>query len=272
MSSINFTLEWKKTLMNQLPLVSICTVTYQRPGLLLLLEERIKSQTYPLEKIQWVILDDSPQPHKHYSNQPATPSDLKIKYVHLTEKLPLGKKRNECHSHCNGEIIIYMDDDDFYPPSRVEHAVKSLLKSNKEIAGSSILPILFIDNADLWIAGPYGENHATAGTFAFKRSLLECNNYKNEDTSGEEKEFLRNYTTPMVQLDPFQTIICIAHESNTYNKHQMLPEPGLDSNPEYKMKRHNNLSESQTNALKMIAEEHARARLSADTIKSGFQF
>ena len=250
-----------KNKMDQLPLVSICTVTYQRPGPLLLLEERIKSQTYPLNKIQWVILDDSRQPHKHYSRPPITSSQLTINYVHLTEKLPLGKKRNESHSHCDGEIIVYMDDDDFYPPNRVEHAVESLLKSNKEIAGSSTLPILFIDKGDLWIAGPYGENHATAATFAFKRSFLEHSNYKNEDTSGEEKEFLKNYTAPMVQLDPFQTIVCIAHESNTYDKHQMLPEPGLDNNPKCRMKRFNNLTEIQAKTLKMIAQEHLTAGL-----------
>ena len=259
--------------MDQQPLVSICTVTYQRPGLLLLLEKRIKSQTYPLDRIQWVILDDSPQPHSHYSSPLITTSKLTIKYVHLPEKLPLGKKRNECHLHCDGEIIVYMDDDDFYPPTRIEHAVESLSKSNKEIAGSSILPILFIKKADLWLAGPYGENHATAGTFAFKRSFLDSSKFTDEDTFGEEKKFLKNYTAPMLQLDPFQTIVCIAHESNTYDKHQMLPEPGSDNNPKCRMKRHNNLSESQAKALRMIAQEHVAATLSfRNTSKQGITF
>ena len=245
--------------MNQQPLVSICTVTHQRPGLLRLLEERINSQTYPLEKIQWVILDDSPQPHKYYQKQLPCNTKLSIKYIHLSEKLPLGKKRNESHLYCDGEIFVYMDDDDFYPPSRVEHAVKSLLQSDKEIAGSSILPILFIENSELWIAGPYSKNHATAGTFAFKRSFLENNTYTNSDMSGEEKEFLKNYTIPMIQLDPFQTIICISHDSNTYDKHSMLPEHGQDYNPEYKMKKYNHLTQEQAKSLKAISSKHLAA-------------
>jgi len=164
------------------PPVSICTVTHQRPELLRLLEERIYSQTYPLDKIQWVILDDSPQPHKRYQETREEHSNLEIKYIHLADKLPLGKKRNEIHLHCDGEIIVYMDDDDFYPPSRVEHAVNSLLKSDKEIAGASIMPVLFIENHDLWMEGTKGENKATAGTLACKRSYLEKNRYSEEDT------------------------------------------------------------------------------------------
>ena len=42
-----------------------------------------------------------------------------------------------------------MDDDDFYPPSRVEHAVEQLLNSDKEIAGLSSLPVLCIEKPDL---------------------------------------------------------------------------------------------------------------------------
>ena len=30
------------------------------------------------------------------------------------------------HSQARGEIIVYMDDDDFYPPDRVSHAVNRL--------------------------------------------------------------------------------------------------------------------------------------------------
>lgn len=146
--------------MSREPLVSVCTVTYKRPGLLELLEQRIRSQTYPHNKIQWVILDDSPEPHQQYRNKEGDPAmQPAIKYIHLTEKLPLGKKRNESHLYCNGEIIVYMDDDDFYPPSRIQHAVDSLSNSDKEIAGSSTLPILCIDNADFFMSKSASENH-----------------------------------------------------------------------------------------------------------------
>ena len=259
--------------MSREPLVSICTVTYQRPGLLELLEQRIRSQTYPHNKIQWVILDDSPEPHQQYRNKEGDPAmQPAIKYIHLTEKLPLGKKRNESHLHCDGEIIVYMDDDDFYPPSRVEHAVEALLNSEKEIAGASKLPILSLENTDFWISGPYGENHATPATLAFKRSFLKNHSYSNEDTSGEEKEFLNNFTTPMIQLDPFQTILCIAHKSNTDDKHAILQKREHSQNDIGKLQRQTNLSQDQTKVLSLIAEEHRSACAKSFTTKNRFTF
>ena len=119
--------------MDREPLISICTVTYQRHGLLQLLEDRIRSQTYPLNKIQWVILDDSPEPNKYYQNKTEQNVGPNIKYIHSKENY-MGKKHNGSHTHCEGEIIACIDDNNFYPPSRVKHAVEQLLNIDKEIA------------------------------------------------------------------------------------------------------------------------------------------
>jgi len=253
--------------MDREPLVSICTVTYMRPGLLELLEERVHSQTYPHNKIQWVILDDSPEPHQRYQALNGQHSQTAIKYIHLPEKLPLGKKRNESHLHCDGEIIVYMDDDDFYPPSRVEHAVEALMNSEKEIAGTSKLPNFSVGSTDFWISGPHGENHATPGTFAFKRSFLDHHSYSNEDICEEGKKFLNNYTSPMIQLDPFQTILCISHQSNTYNQYtfrQQSDQSIADTN--------SNLSEDQIRVLTLIKEEFLAADSSRFSMPHRFAF
>jgi hypothetical protein len=69
--------------------------------------------------------------------------------------------------------------------------------------------------------GPYGEKHATAGTFAFKRELIK-NKYDNNACLAEEKEFLKNYTVPFVQLDPMKTILVVSHEHNTFDKRKLL--------------------------------------------------
>jgi hypothetical protein len=39
---------------------------------------------------------------------------------------------------------------------------------------------------------------------------------------GEEKHFLKNYTIPMVQLDPMKTILVVSHKHNTFDKKQLL--------------------------------------------------
>lgn len=205
-----------------LPTISICTVTYNRKQHLPLLQRCIANQTYPHNLIEWVIIDDSDDNSPDF--KPGTNLDFKVHLIKLETKEPLGKKRNLSHSHCTGQIIVYMDDDDYYPPDRVSHAVNALEGSHKLIAGSTLLPILFLPEQELWIAGPYGENHATANTFAFRRELLEQTQYEDNATMAEEKHFLKDYSIPMVQLNPQKTIICIGHNRNTFEKRKLIAD------------------------------------------------
>ena len=82
-----------------------------------------------------------------------------------------------------------MDDDDYYPPERVNHAVNRLRSRPEALAvGSSIVYIYFNDLDKIYQFGPYGAQHATAGTFAFKRKLLEQTRYDDDAELAEEKE------------------------------------------------------------------------------------
>jgi len=209
----------RKTWEQDCPLVSICTITHNRRHFLPQLLKCIEAQDYPLKNIEWLILDDSTD----YKDSPIIKTDtsLQIKYQRIRHKLPLGRKRNLSHQLCSGDYIVYMDDDDYYSPKRVSHAVSSLQQSEKEVAGSTLLQIYFCHDQQLWLSGPFGLNHATAGTFAMTKDFARQHNYRNEDTCNEEKYFLQNYTIPMVQLDPRQTMICISHRANTFDKKKM---------------------------------------------------
>lgn len=70
--------------------------------------------------------------------------------------------------------------------------------------------------------GPYGPNHATAGTFAFRTELLKDTRYEDHAALAEEKHFLKDYTVPFVQLDPMKTILVFSHEHNTFDKRKLL--------------------------------------------------
>ena len=89
--------------------------------------------------------------------------------------------------------------------------------------------IYFKDTGKIWQFGPYGPNHATAGTFAFKKRLLEDTKYDDEAELAEEKQFLKNYTIPFIQLNPMKSILCFAHDQNTFDKRRLLENP----NPDY---------------------------------------
>jgi glycosyltransferase involved in cell wall biosynthesis len=137
--------------------------------------------------------------------------------------MSLGQKRNFMHEKCSGDIIVYMDDDDYYPPERVSHAVQ-VLNSNKRAlcAGSSEMHIYFKHINKMYQFGPYGPRHAHAATFAFKKELLKITSYEDSAAIAEEKHFLKDYTIPFIQLDPIHTILVFSHIHNSFDKKELL--------------------------------------------------
>jgi hypothetical protein len=202
------------------PFVSLCTPTFNRRHFFPILFEMFKLQTYPKNRMEWIIIDDGTDKVEDIINA----SNIKqICYYSLPTKLTLGAKRNLMHTYCKGSIIIYVDDDDYFPPERVSHSVSVLLNAPKGelIAGSSEIYLYFKDNG-LYQFGPYGPNHATAGTFAFKRELLQYTKYDDKSCVGEESAFLKGYTIPLIQLDPVKTILVFPHEHNSFDKRTLL--------------------------------------------------
>ena len=118
-----------------------------------------------------------------------------------------------------------MDDDDYYPPERISHAVERLLgKPEALCAGSSEIYIYFKSMNKMIQCGPYNDNHATAGTFAFKTEMLKDTKYEDHAALAEERAFLKDYTIPFVQLDPLKTILVFSHDHNTFDKRKMFDQ------------------------------------------------
>lgn len=216
----------KQTLKTFKPLVSVCTPTFNRRPFIPMMFACFKNQTYPMDRIEWIIVDDGTDKIKDLVDAAEIPN---IRYFPLDKKMPLGEKRNYMHKQAKGSIIVYMDDDDYYPPERIEHAVNRL-QNNKEAlcAGSSEMYIYFKHIQKMYQCGPYGPNHATAGTFAFKVRLLDDTKYEDHAALAEERAFLKGYTVPFVQLDPLKTILVFSHNHNTFDKKKLLENPHPD--------------------------------------------
>lgn len=204
--------------MSKSPFVSICTPTFNRRPFIPYIIQCFLHQDYPKNKMEWIIIDDGTDKIEDLvANIP------QVKYYKFDEKMTLGKKRNIAHQFCEGDIIIYMDDDDYYPPTRVSHAVCKLKENPKILcAGSSELYIYFKHIHQMIQFGPYGPNHATAATFAFRKSLLEQTRFDDNTSIAEEKSFLKNYTIPFIQLDPLKTILVFSHVHNSFDKKKLL--------------------------------------------------
>jgi glycosyltransferase involved in cell wall biosynthesis len=207
------------------PFVSICTPTFNRRPFIPYMIKCFEQQDYPKESMEWIIIDDGTDKI----------GDLvqhipQVKYFAFDRKMCLGEKRNIMHDKTKGDILVYMDDDDYYPPQRVSHAVETLLKNpNALCAGSSEIYIYFKHIQKMYQFGPYKPTHSTAATFAFRRKLIHMSRYENNAALAEEKHFLKNYTIPFVQLDPLKSILVFSHAHNTFDKKRLLE----DINPDY---------------------------------------
>jgi len=200
------------------PFISICTPTYNRRPFIPYLKKCILKQDYPKDRIEWIIVDDGVDKIKDLVD------DLSfVVYLPYQEVLSLGKKRNIMNEKSKGEFIIYMDDDDYYPPERISHAVEVLQQNPTYlIGGSSEMHCYFSDLDKIYQFGPYKENHATAATFIFRKELLKQTSFSEEAMLAEEKHFLKDYTIPLIQLETTKTILVLAHIHNTFDKHKLI--------------------------------------------------
>lgn len=202
----------------KLPFVSVCTPTFNRRPFMEYAIRNYLRQDYPQERMEWIIVDDGSDPIGDLVRDISG-----VRYFYEPEKMKLGRKRNYMHDKAKGDILVYMDDDDYYPSDRVSHAVDRLTRNPKALcAGSSAIYIWFEHISKMFRFGPYGPNHSTAGTFAFRRELLLQTRYDDDAALAEEKSFLKNYTVPFVQLDPMKTILVFSHIHNTFDKKELL--------------------------------------------------
>ena len=202
-------------------LVSVVTPTYNRRAYISQVIECFKSQTWPQDQLEWIILDDGTDKVGDLF-APLT----NARYIALPEKLTIGAKRNRLNKLAKGDIIVCMDDDDYYPPDRVGHAVASLQANpGCRIAGASAMYLNFVDRKEVWLSGPFGPNHGTNNTFAYWRSYTKEHRYDETVTHAEERSFTNDWTEPMVQLNPLSTVLMTCHANNTFDKKVLLRNP-----------------------------------------------
>lgn len=178
--------------------------------------------------MEWIILDDGTDKVADLFDPKVT--GLKnVKYVALPEgvKLPIGAKRNRLNEMAKGDIVVCWDDDDYYPPERVQKAVfklRSYKGKTVSVVGSSKLHLYFSDRDEIWTIGPYNPNHCTNGTMAYWRSYFGPNRYDDTAEKAEEKKFMQGFTIPVGQLTSEETMLVICHAHNTFDKRILLKQ------------------------------------------------
>ena len=216
------------------PFVSVITPTYNRRQFIPILIEIYKHQEYPKDRMEWIILDDGTDKVEDLFVE-AAKKIPNIRYIYDSEKRTIGAKRNKLNQEAKGDIIVAMDDDDYYPPNRVSSVVAAFAKNPKiDLAGSSFMHLYYTSDKKICSVGPYSANHSTNGAMAYRRSYAKKHKYNEYVTHAEEVAFLEEYRNPMIQLDPRKTILVICHTDNTFDKGQLRSDDKYKNNPLFK--------------------------------------
>ena len=196
------------------PKVSILVPTRDRPNYIPQLLNCIHHQTYPKDKLEIIIADDGQR-----SIQTLLPKF--VKYLRYEKAIPLAEKRQDLANHATGEIMVCMDDDDYYPPERIAHAVSVLQKTpGAEIAFCPTLYFYYPTENRIYSCGPWESNWPHA-TFAFTQKYLKTHSYQTSDKFGEERMFTDYFKAPYAVLDPEKTIMALVHNENTIPKNNL---------------------------------------------------
>lgn len=196
-------------------LVSVVCPTFNRRAWLPFVLQQFIRFDWPVKEKELLVLDDSPT-----SN-----ADLfegfeawNVRYEHLPERVPLGRKRAMINERARGDIIVCMDDDDVHHPQRIRHSVSMLVGNGVEIVAATRLFVYFKSSKQVRLFGPYADRHGTHGTMAYTKRYAMTHSYEPNATHAEERVFTADFSENMAQLDPRLTILCISHESNTFDK------------------------------------------------------
>ena len=149
-------------------------------------------------------------------------SQSKLKYKNI------GAFRNLGNKNVSGDIIVCMDDDDFYFPSYIETIVKSF-EENKDVMLAGCSGMLKYDYGldTIFKINDFTPNHTTNCCLAYRKEYIETNTYDETVRVGEERSFLANYFNKMIQLPVMSSIIHMSYSDNTFNDKRLNMLKGI---------------------------------------------
>ena len=268
------------------PPISIITPTFQRKKLMEIAYHNLLSTDYPLDKIEWIVVEDAPiqrvgpiqsvissqedapiqrvgpiqsvissqedapiqsvissqedapaqagptqsvqsadTPHVMKDSlatfQQTVPT-LQIRYIPLDGRRSIGEKRNIGIAAASHEWILFMDDDDHYPPTSFRRRIAWLLKG---IIGGKAPRISCCTTIALYdlkrgisavnvppVSLPLAQRVSEA-TLAFHRSVWEERPFP-EVSIAEGELWIQGREGNVIEIPPQQVIVAFTHDGN----------------------------------------------------------
>lgn len=207
--------------LTDLPRVSLITLTYNRKEMFRLATLNYNMTNYPTDKIEWIIVDDSDENERVEGHLPAKLEDrekMGIKYITLESKTEIGVKRNIGVEAATNDIVLFMDDDDYYYPDSINRRVEELVNNdNVNCVGITTTGTFDINNfVSSMNVAPFHQKYGrrlTPSSLCFYRSFWETRKFLEVDDY-ETADFLDNRINEFREISWEGIMVGLVHSKN----------------------------------------------------------
>jgi hypothetical protein len=201
-----------------LPDISIITITKNRREFMPLAKYCYLLQTYPADKLEWVIVDDGED-----SIEDTLFGIPNVTYARCDPGMTIGQKRNFAISKAMYDVFVIMDDDDVYPENSVLHRVAMMMKEPaKECGFCTTIPCYDIVKYNSFMNVPpitlHMSERISEATMIFTRKFWEENKFAEDVNIAEGDAFIRGREHMCRELSPQEVIVSLVHPKNSSSR------------------------------------------------------
>lgn len=198
---------------DDLPDVSIVTITKDRRQFMPLAKYCYLLQSYPADKLEWVIVDDGESIEDTLFGIP------NVTYVRCDPGMTVAQKRNFAVGKCMYDTILMMDDDDVYPENSVLHRVAMMLKEPKKECGfCTTIPCYDIVKYSSFMNVPPMtlpmSERVSEATLIFTKKFWEEGGFDETINVGEGDAFISGREQMCREISPQEVIVSLVHPGN----------------------------------------------------------
>lgn len=202
----------------ELPDVSILTITKDRRVFMPLAKYSYMIQSYPEDKLEWVIVDDGDDPIE--DTLIGVPN---VNYVRCEKGMTISQKRNLAVESAMYDTLVVMDDDDVYPNNSVLQRVAMLQKQPVKGCGfCTTIPCYDIVQFSSFMNVPPRQlpmaERVSEASLVFTRSFWEQGKFDDKIHIGEGDAFIRGREQMCREISPQEVIVSLMHPINSSSR------------------------------------------------------
>lgn len=229
----------KNVLDDNLPTVSIVTLTHNRKKFFRMAILNYNQIEYPKQKLEWIIYDTSNSENCVEDMLPGENdrSKYNIKYFKSDAVETIGESRNFAMRQCQNDIIVFFDDDDYYPAESVKKRVTPLIHdSSINLVACSAIGTFAINKYKSFVDYPSitgtPSKRFRIATLALRRAIIGKNdNFWCDNTSINEFHSIFSSNLRSIQEINWEgVIVSLVHSQNT--THRVIPKSEINERGE----------------------------------------